>query len=243
MDRTIHAIALRTIRHSDSTSILTAWSAEVGRIAILMGTGASAAARRHRAATMPLSLFTGIIRSQQAGSDAPVRMRDIAPVGRQMIDVATNPVKATVAMFLAEVLYITLRDAGPDKALWQLLERALPVLEHGDATVTANFHIWFLYSVAATMGVGPDLSEWRRGRIFDLQGAVFRDSAPGHSRYVEAAEARMVHILGRISAANLGRLRLNRQQRNRILDVILEYYGEHIVSMDSLHSLDVIRRM
>ncbi len=243
MDQTIHAIALRTIRHSDSTSILTAWSAEVGRIGILMGTGASAAVRRQRAATMPLSLFTGVIRSQQAGSDAPVRMRDIAPVGQPMIAVATNPVKATVAMFLAEVLYIALRDAGPDKALWKLLERSLPVLEHGDAMVTANFHIWFLYSVAASLGVGPDLSKWRRGRIFDLQGAVFCDSAPGHSRYVEAAEARMVYILGHISAANLGRLRLNRTQRNRILDVILEYYSEHIASMDSLHSLDVIRRM
>lgn len=243
MDQTIHAIALRTVRHSDSTSILTAWSAEVGRIAILMGTGASAAARQRRAATMPLSLFTGVIRQQQAGSDAPVRMRDIAPIGQQMIAVATNPVKATVAMFLAEVLYIALRDAGPDKTLWQLLERALPVLERGDATVTANFHLWFLYSVAATMGVGPDLSEWRRGRIFDLYGAVFRDSAPGHSHYVEAAEARMVYILGRINAANLGRVRLNRIQRNRILDVILEYYGEHIASMDSLHSLDVIRSM
>lgn len=40
MYQTIHAIALRTVRHSDSTSILTAWSAEAGRIAILMGTGA-----------------------------------------------------------------------------------------------------------------------------------------------------------------------------------------------------------
>ena len=141
MDQTIHAIALRTVRHSDSTSILTAWSAEVGRIAILMGTGASAAARQRRAATMPLSLFTGVIRQQQAGSDAPVRMRDIAPVGQQMIAVATNPVKATVAMFLAEVLYIALRDAGPDKTLWQLLERALPVLERGDATVTAIYGV------------------------------------------------------------------------------------------------------
>lgn len=53
----------------------------------------------------------------------------------------------------------------------------------------------------------------------------------------------MVYILGRISASNLGRMRLNRQQRNHILDVILEYYSEHIASMDSLHSLDVIRSM
>ncbi len=243
MYQTIHAIALRTVRHSDSTSILTAWSAEAGRIAILMGTGASAAARQRRAATMPLSLFTGTVRRQQTMSDMPVRMRDIAPTGRQMIAVATNPVKAAVAMFLAEVLYIALREAGPDKALWHLFERALPVLEGGNATVTANFHLWFLYNVAVTMGVGPDLSEWRRGRIFDLRSAVFRDSAPGHSHYVEAAEARMVYILGRISASNLGRMRLNRQQRNHILDVILEYYSEHIASMDSLHSLDVIRSM
>lgn len=129
MYQTIHAIALRTVRHSDSTSILTAWSAEAGRIAILMGTGASAAARQRRAATMPLSLFTGSVRRQQTMSDMPVRMRDIAPTGRQMIAVATNPVKAAVAMFLAEVLYIALREAGPDKVLWHLFERALPVRE------------------------------------------------------------------------------------------------------------------
>lgn len=243
MDQTIHAIALRTVRHSDSTSILTAWSAEAGRLAILMGTGASPAARQCRAATLPLSLFTGSIRRQQSGSDAPVRMYDIAPIGQRMIATVSNPVKATVAMFLAEVLYIALRDAGPDKALWRLLEHALPVLEKGDATVTANFHLWFLYHIAATMGVGPDLSGWRRGRIFDLQSAVFRDSAPGHSYYVEAAEARMVYILGRLNATNLGRLRLNRAQRNHILNIILEYYDEHVASMGSLHSLDVIRSM
>ena len=243
MEQTIHAIALRTIRHSDNASVLTAWSAEAGRIAILTGAGASAEARRRRALTAPLSLFAAEVRLDGAAPDAPVRMRGVMPVGAPMVAVATNPVKATVAMFLAEVLYVALRDAGPDMALWHTLERTLPVLERGNAAVTANFHLWFLYNVAAALGVAPDLSGWRRGRVFDLHGACFRDSAPGHSRYVEASEARLVYVLGRLGADGLGRLRLNRVQRNRALDLVLEYYGEHVAAMTSLHSLDVIRRM
>ena len=242
MYQTIHAIALRTIRHNDSTSILTAWSAEAGRIAILIGTGATKAGRRQRAATMPLSLFSGVA-NISAASDTPIRMRDIAPIGAPPVSIVSNPIKASVAMFLAEVLYVALRDAGPDKALWETLVRAIPVLENADAAVTANFHLWFLYGIAAAMGVAPDLSTWRRGRIFDLSAAMFRDSAPGHSRYVEAQQARMVYVLGRLNAESLGRLRLNREQRNAVLDYILEYYDEHIAAMSTLHSLGVVRSL
>lgn len=42
---------------------------------------------------------------------------------------------------------------------------------------------------------------------------------------------------------NMGLYRLNRDQRNRAVDIILEFYSHHLGDLRDLQSLDVVRSL
>ena len=106
-----------------------------------------------------------------------------------------------------------------------------------------NFHLCFLYRLGRFIGIEPDVSTYQYGRIFDMVDGVFRVTAPLHSQYLGHQEAAVVALLSRMTFDNMHRFRLSRENRNQMLDVILEYYTIHCASLASLKSIDVLRSL
>ena len=53
----------------------------------------------------------------------------------------------------------------------------------------------------------------------------------------------MVPLLLRMNVRNMHSFRLNRQQRNRILDILTAYYKLHVPEFRDLRSLAVLREV
>ena len=241
MYSSLHCIALRTVKYDDRRSIVTAWSAERGRVAFLVPSGASREARRRRALMMPLSLFEGEA-DIRPGHDL-LSLRDVRP-SRVLASLSGDPAKAVVAMFLAEVLERVLREAPADSLLTEFIFQSVGALDGLERAVgVANFPLVFLYKLGRFLGIEPDAGLWRPGRIFDLQGGQFRASAPLQGRWIEADEARFVHLLGRLDYSTASRLGIPRGDRRKALDTILEYYSLHYVRLTDLHSLPVVQEI
>lgn len=235
----IHAVALRTVKYNDRSSILTVWSAELGRVALLMPAGAGAESRRRRALTMPMSLFEGIVDVRPGHEIMPIR--DLKAVNRGA-DLSANPVRATIAMFLAEVLTAVTREGGPDRALWVFVEESVTELCRLTGAALANFHLVFLTRLAAVLGIEPDMSTWKKNRGLDLADGVFRTSRALHDHWIEPGAARMARLLTSLTGyTGIGRLPFTRETRRQALDVILHYYTLHHTSLENLHSLPVVR--
>ncbi|MDE6418019.1 MAG: recombination protein O N-terminal domain-containing protein [Duncaniella sp.] len=102
-------VCLRLTRHSDSRSVLTAFSRELGRVALSVPAGQGRGAARLRALTMPLSVV------QCETTAAPGR--EVLPM-RQAVPAAvfgslhSHPVKQLTAMFVAELLTGVVRHGG-----------------------------------------------------------------------------------------------------------------------------------
>lgn len=242
MYETIHCLSLRLVRHDDATSILTAWSAERGRVAVSIPAGAGREAQRRRALATPMALVEGVVVSRP-GRDV-LRLRDMRP-WVVMSSLRSHPVKAAVALFLADVLDGVLRTAPADEHLSRFLFDAVRLLDGlTRPAAVANFHLWFLRALATFTGIAPDYGSWRPGMVFDMSEAVFRSTPPLHGRYLEPAQAAAVHMLGRLTPANMGRLRLNRDTRRRLLEGILEYYALHgALPAGASRSLEVLKTL
>lgn len=244
MYQPISGVALRTVKYSDTSAILSAWTAQLGHVSLLMPAAASRESRRRRALTMPMSLFQGVVDVRPGHPIMAVRDMRAAVVTP---DITANPVKATVAIFLADLLDSLLRDDSMgDAVLWQLIEDGVRTLDSlRNATAVANFHLWFMYRLGTVLGIEPDVSTYGPRRIFDLRGAVYRTSAPGHSDYLEYqpthSPAAMPWLLSRLTPRTLHLLRLTADQRNTALDTILRYYTLHSLTPGALRSLDVLR--
>lgn len=241
MYETLKCVVLRTIKYDDRRSIVTAWSAERGRVSLLVPAGASREARRRRALMMPLGLFEGEV-DLRPGREL-LSIRDVRPL-KVLPDLCCNPAKAVVAMFLSEVLERSLRDTAPDALLTQYIFDAVELLDKLSRPVgVANFPLVFLYKLGRFLGIEPDTGTWSPGYVFDMQGGLFRRTAPTVGRWIEADEAEFVMLLDRMTFAASERLGISRARRRRALEVLLEYYTLHHAPLSELKSLPVVQEI
>lgn len=237
----IHCIALRTVRHSDTRNIVSAWSRELGRVAFAFPAGAGREARRRRALTAPLAVFEG--QCELRPGREILTLRDLRPLGCSPA-LEGSPAKGMVALFLAEVLDLLLRRTEADGPLSDFLFGSVAVLDSLDRPAAlANFHLVFLYRLAAMLGVEPDVAEWRPGMCFDMRDACFRAAPPLHPDYLPPSEAALVPVLARLGYRGMHLLRISSDGRNAVLDAILKYFSIHLAPLTSLKSLSVLREM
>ena len=230
MLRSLHCIALRTIKYNEKHSILSAYSLEMGRVSFLLPAGSGREAARRRALMMPLGTFE-CVADIRHGQDIYIMKEPKADIISHGIH--SNPIKSALALFIAELLSVVLREYQEDKALYLFLRQSIEKLN--DATIgVANFHLCFLFRLGRFVGIKPDVSTYQEGRIFDMVDGIFRVSAPLHSQYLGQQEAAVVALLSRMSYDNMHKFRLSRENRNQMLDVILEYYTIHYASLSSL---------
>ena len=238
MKQILHIVALRTIRHSDRHSILTAYSREAGRVAFAIPAGAGREAARRRALLMPLGLVE-CVADMKPGRD--VHLMHEPRAIRALHGIGCHPVKNAVALFVAEVLDALLREGAPDELLFDYIAGSVAALDGREPRETANFHLCFLFGLGRFLGIEPDVSGCREGAVFDMRDGCYRMSVPMHSNYLTGDAAGSVALLSRMNYGNMHRFRLTRAERNATLDSILAYYSLHYAALGSLKSLDVLR--
>lgn len=234
----LRCIALRTVKYDDRRAIVAAWSAERGRVSFLVPDGAGREARRRRALMMPLCMFEG--ESDIRPGRELLSIRDLRPL-EVLPDVASNPSKVVVAMFVAEVLERLLRQAAPDDILTEFIFRSVRLLDSlTSAVAVANFPILFLFRLCTFLGIEPDCSDAAPGRIFDMREGRFRLSPPSAGRWLSPRDSRWVALLHRLPPERGALLRIGVETRRAVLSRILEYYSMHIASLDGLQSPDIL---
>lgn len=236
----LHLVALRTTKYSDTQTILTAYSRERGRVSLALPAGSGKAAARMRALTMPLGLIECVSDVRPGREILPMRQ-----VAREcaLATLHTDPVKQMMAMFLSEVLAVTLQSGDADEGLFDFLVASVKVLDGADVKQTANFHICFLFNLARHLGIEPDVATYAKGSVFDMADGRWRETPPLHRHYLMKDDAEAAWRLSRMTYGNMHRFRFNRAQRNAVVDTVLEYYSMHYTSMRHLRSLDILRVM
>lgn len=240
MKQKMQFIALRTVRYNDRHSILSAYSAECGRVAFAIPAGAGKEASRRRALLMPLSIVE-CVADVKPGREVSLMSepRALAP----LMGLRTNPIKSSIALFLAEVLGVVLRDGPPDFTLYKYICSSIEVLDLLPTNRAANFHICFLWGLGRFIGIEPDTMEFRAGMVFDMQDGRFRMSAPLHPNYLDSERSQAVAAVSRMRYATMHLFKMSRAQRNELLDGILRYYSMHYAGLQSLRSLEVLREL
>ena len=158
MLHTTDAIVLALQPQSDKAHLLHAYTRAGGRVNYkVYGLG------RHHSAGLytPLSLVQ-ITADYPSASSRLASVRETTPITANPLP--TNLYKNTIALFLSEVLYRTLRHPMPDEQLYDFLESAVRHLyslpeDESNRMELSNFHIVFLMSLAAKLGFAIDEHE------------------------------------------------------------------------------------
>ena len=241
MQVNVHCIVLRNVRYSDTQTIVTVYSRELGRFSFLSPAGNTREAARRRALLMPFSEVEGIVISK-TGRELLV-MKDMSRVGKT--DFTANPMKSIVALFLSDLLYALLKEQQPDTALYGYLHRSSEILgELHTAASLANFHISFLLGLIRFFGIEPDCGSYGKGKILDMAGGLWRFTSPLSGKFLNPEESHTAYVLtSKMNMHTMHFFRFTKEQRNRTIDVLLDYLSLHISNLTGIKSLDVVRSL
>lgn len=234
----LHGIVLNTVKYSDRNNIVHIYTDVHGLMSFAVQQGATRAARMRNSMLMPLSLVS------LEGRIVPGRdlagMRDLQSA-EALMNIYCDPVKNAIAMFMSEVLTHVIQEHERNDAMYTYIYNSVRLLNSATQGV-ANFHICFLFHLGALLGIEPDVSSYREGYWFNMSEGTFA-SGPSGGRYLRPEQARIIVLLSRMRYSNMHLFRFNREQRNEVLDVILDYYRLHNSTLGTLRSPDILKQL
>ena len=240
MKNSVRGIVLRNpVRHTDRADILTVYSPEKGRLSVVVPAGGGRTVRHRKAAFMPLSIIEFQMR-ESSGAERLARASSVS----LLITYRTlyfEPVKSAVTMMLSEFLNRLLRDTVPDPLMYRYITESMILLDDiSDARRIANFHLSFLSGLTVFAGISPDVSSYSPVSFFDMEAGRYVTLPPAHRNFLIGEEAKMPLLLSRMNYKNFHRFRFTREQRRRVLEGILKYFGLHFPGLDHLNSTEVV---
>jgi DNA repair protein RecO (recombination protein O) len=159
-----------------------------------------------------------------------------------LTNIPADPMKNVIALFLAEILYRTLRANEPDSRLFEYLYESIRWLELSEQGV-ANFHLVFLIRLVQYLGIYPNVKSYQPGCIFDLLNGVFTGQPPEHRYYLSKEESIIFFRLLRMDYKNMAVYSFSRLERTNIIRRILEYYRLHLSDFSEIKSLPIMQSL
>lgn len=230
------AIVLHSIKYGEAKMIVDMFTRQHGRLSFVVSLPKTTRGKLKKQYFQPLTLLSieCDIRPQQQLqklSDASL----LFPLSTLLYD----PTKLSISLFLSEFLYHALKSEQHNEPLFDYIISSIQWLDSCESNY-ANFHLVFLMHLSRFLGFYPNLEE--SGELyFDLRAACFCSFVPLHRDYLMPQEASMVKLMMRMDYPTMHLFRLNRQQRNRCIEVALLFYRIHLPAFPDLRSIEVLK--
>ena len=233
------AIVLHNIKYGDSKMIVDMFTRAHGRTSFVVTIPKSAKSKIRKQLFQPLTML-----SLEYDFRPKVQLQKIkeATILHPYSSLPFDMDKLTVGMFISEFLYHSLYGEESNKPMFDYISDSLQWFDSSPSPA-ANFHLVFMMRLSRFLGLYPNLDDYVQGCVFDLRNGSFSSVAPLHSDYLSSAEASLMSLMMRMNYPTMHLFKFTRAQRNRLLDVIVQYYRLHIPGFPDMKSLDVLRNI
>lgn len=234
MLQTTRAVALRTFRHGDRSTVLKAYTERFGARTYMVRASRSKGARQ--AHIRPLDRLELVVTEDHEREMHAIReMRLLKPYA----GIPLEPARGLVLLFAQEVFYRTLRTEAPDPPLFHCVMESLEAVDTG-APLAQLPHL-LLARLARHLGFLPEPPQPGEDR-FDLREGHFFGGTPPHGLCMDPplaaalAELLRAEARGEAPATAPG-------LRKALLDDLLTYFSLHVDGFGQLRSPAVLHEL
>lgn len=236
------AIVLHTLKYGEAKLVVDMFTRLYGRMTFMVPLSQSPRSKMKKQYFQPLTLLNIETDVRQQAQMQKLHDISLLMVGQSLL---SEPSKVAIALFISEFLYHALRDEQRNEPLFDYLCNSIDWLDKREHDY-ANFHLVFLIHMSRFLGFYPNLEEKNDGalpQMFDLREGTFRYDVPIHRDFLAPDETKHIHSLMRMDYATMHLFKLNRANRNRILDILVHYYRLHLPAIPEIRSLEVFREL
>jgi DNA repair protein RecO (recombination protein O) len=232
------AIVLHSIKYGESKMVIDMFTRQHGRLSFVASLPKSAHGKLKKQYFQPLTLLN--IEFDLRPLQQLQKLRDASllfPLSTLLYD----PTKLSISLFLSEFLYHALKSEQNNVPLFDYITSSIQWLDNCEDRY-ANFHLVFLMHLTRFLGFYPNLED--SGELyFDLRSACFCHTVPLHRDFLMPQEASIVKLMMRMDYPTMHLFHMNRQQRNRCIEVALLFYRIHLPDFPDLRSLEVLKEL
>lgn len=231
------AIVLHTLKFSESSLIVQCYTEQFGRLSLMIRGIRKAHGSNRMALLQPLSILDMEI-NYRAKNDIHY-LKEF-----RLSDPSTPPgqgaLRNMMTLFLAEVLYKTVREEEPNPKLFEFLLyncRYLSTIQEG----LPNFHLYFLVHLTKFLGFYPVNNRDNDHIYFDPVAGAFSTTINQMVPSMIPADSFLLHTLLNLPPDQLSTVSVSGEQRTHFLDEILRYYRIHLEGMGIIQSHTMFR--
>jgi DNA repair protein RecO (recombination protein O) len=229
-------IVFHTIPYSDSRVIAKIYTEHSGVESFILSVSRSKRGKIKNNLLQPLTQLELVVDYRDKNSLQ--RVREISCT-EPYLHLQDDIIKTSIALFLSEVLYKSVKEEEQNEELYSFLSSALHILDLQEEGV-ANFHLCFLIQLTKYLGFYPQPNTTGEKSYFDLREGVFSNSFPNHLHYLDPNEARLLETILKVSFSNMHTLHLSGETRRTMVKNILRYYELHLSNMREVKSHTVL---
>ncbi|SNR51723.1 DNA repair protein RecO [Lutibacter flavus] len=234
MIETTKAIVISTIKYGDTSLIATCYTQSKGlKTYMLKGVLNSKKSKIKTAYFQPLMQLNLTVNHNNKGTLNSIKEIEVINFYHSIY---TNIRKQSIALFLAEVLYYSIREEEQNVSLFEYLEASFLWLDTHDSI--ANFHLLFLLNLTKYLGFYPETNSLDL-QYFDLLEGRFNEKSKFNSVSGEKL-IQFKRLLG-INFDVLHELNFNSLNRQMILSILIQYFELHISGFRKPKSMDVLK--
>ncbi|MFT6798928.1 MAG: DNA repair protein RecO (recombination protein O) [Nonlabens sp.] len=231
------AIVLSAIKYSESDLIARLYTRELGTQSfILKGIRKSRKGKLRTSFFQPLTQLE--IETQHKGKGTLEYIKE-ARVIFPYQNIHNDIVKSSMTLFFSEVLSQLLTEQQPDQDLFEYLSFVFQYLDQSDHV--ANLSIKILLDMTLFLGFQPDVTT-SAATYFNMLNGNFDENGlqPHHLTDVESEQLKT--FIG-TNLDDLYKIKMNREQRNGLLNLVIEYFQIHLQSFKKPNSLSILKQL
>ena len=135
--------------------------------------------------------------------------------------------KSSITIFLNEILYHVIKEEEANDDLFKFLFNAIQILDLKESQF-ASFHYLFLIQLSKYLGFYPKTNYSEEDCNFNLDDGKFTNQEGPENLYVPPPYSTYISDLSTQSFENLENLKISSIHRNKLLEILLNYYRMHL---------------
>lgn len=231
-------IVLKTTPYAETSIVAQIFTEKFGVQAYLINGVKKARAKIHLNILQPLHLLDLVVyQKNTVGLNRIAEARQL-PVFQR---IPYHIIKSSMALFMTEVVYKSIRHQGPDEKLFEYLFNAICWLDSVEET-PVNFHLSFLLKLTKYLGFYPTPRSTTQ-TYFDLKEGVFTRFTPNHILVLQEPHTSQWDELLNTSLTALNKVRIGNQDRRILLQKVIDFYQLHIDGLGEIKSLEILEEV
>lgn len=231
------AIVLSSLKYSESDLIARLYTRELGTQTYMLK-----GIRKSRKGKLRVSFFQPLtqleIETQHKGKGTLEYIKE-ANLIYTYTSIPSDIAKSSVALFFGEVLSQLLTEQQPDEQLFHYLSNVFSYLDQTDHV--ANFTVKTLLDISELMGFGMDKSTMEYPYLNMLYGTFDNNGMLPH--HLSEVESSLLKAFVGTNFDNLHVIKINREQRGILLNLVLDYFKIHLHTFKKPASLAILKQL